>query len=84
MVERFKTFTALLLLACMATSGCSSFSKQGRQEAAYRKYIRKVRHDRDKQMAKETNAVNRPLRQPASVSEPTQTITTLDSSGSEN
>lgn len=84
MVERIKTFAALLLLISVAAPGCSSFSKQGRQEAAYRKYIRNVRHDRDKQLAKVNKAVNRPLRQPPHASEPKETISTFDSSGSEN
>jgi hypothetical protein len=84
MLEQFKTLTAVILLACMAAPGCSSFSKQARREAAYRKYVRKARHDHDKQLAKATKAANRPLRKPVFVGEPTQTITTTDSSGSEN
>jgi hypothetical protein len=67
----------------MAAPGCSSFSKQARREAAYRKYVRKARHNHDKQLAKATKAANRPLRQPPHLSEPKETISTFDSNGSE-
>ena len=38
--------SALALVACIALSGCSSLSKDGRQQAAQRKYLRKIREDR--------------------------------------
>jgi hypothetical protein len=46
MLERIIRGSALTLVACIALSGCSSFSKTGRQQAAQRKYLRKIREAR--------------------------------------
>jgi hypothetical protein len=61
MLELIKKFSALLLLACLVFPGCSSFSKQGRQQAAYRNHVRKIQNDHKKQLAKATKKANRPL-----------------------
>ena len=42
----------LLLFFAFAISGCSSFSKTGRQQAAYEKYVRKSSTARMKQRSK--------------------------------
>ncbi|MGH7936749.1 MAG: hypothetical protein ACREF8_07050 [Chthoniobacterales bacterium] len=40
---------SLLLLAAMFLPGCSMFSKSGRQQAAYARYVRKMSGNRVKQ-----------------------------------
>lgn len=80
-MERFKTLAALVLLASLAAPGCTSaLSKQGRQQAAYRRHVRKVQHDHQKQLAKANREANRPLHRPPELSPPVETIS-LDSSG---
>jgi PBP1b-binding outer membrane lipoprotein LpoB len=43
----------LVLLLALITPGCSRFSKSGRQERAYSKYVRKMSANRDKQQLRE-------------------------------
>jgi hypothetical protein len=43
----------LVLLLALLTPGCSRFSKSGRQERAYSKYVRKMSANRDKQRSQE-------------------------------
>ena len=52
MLERTIKTTSALLLACALFSGCSSFTKAGRQQAAYARYIKKYSHNRAKQQVK--------------------------------
>jgi hypothetical protein len=46
MLERIIRGSAMTLVACIALSGCSSFSKTERQQAAQRKHLRKIREER--------------------------------------
>jgi hypothetical protein len=65
-----------MLIVCL-TPACSSFSKQNRQQAAYRKHVRKVQQDRKKLIAKSRKQKNRILdrilKQPMNPSAPTVT-----------
>jgi PBP1b-binding outer membrane lipoprotein LpoB len=52
MIRLIKSLGLVLLLALL-TPGCSRFSKSGRQERAYSKYVRKMSANRDKQRLQE-------------------------------
>lgn len=82
-MQRIVKAWALMLIVCFALPGCGSLTPQGRQQAAYRKHVRKVQEVRKKQLAKAAKEANRPLREPPAMSEPTQTVT-LESTGSES
>jgi hypothetical protein len=64
MLERIIRGSALTLVACIALSGCSSFSKTERQQAAQRKYIRKMREARLNEQRKIIAEKNRALSTP--------------------
>jgi hypothetical protein len=44
---------SLVLLLGLSMPGCSMFTKSGRQERAYSKYVRKMSANRDKQRSQE-------------------------------
>jgi len=46
MLERIVRGSALALVAGIALAGCSSLSKNGRQQAAQQKYLRRIRETR--------------------------------------
>lgn len=54
----------MTLIACLALSGCSSLSKSGRQQAAQRKYIRKMREEQLNEKRKIIAEKNRALSSP--------------------
>jgi hypothetical protein len=74
-VQRIVKALVLLLIVSITLPGCSSFSKQARMEHAHRKYVRKVRHEHQKEMARTADQANRPLRQPPSMSAPMTNVT---------
>lgn len=74
-----RTTGRILILALLATAllpACSQFSKTGRSQKQYEKYIRTSRAAREKQQTK----VRRKQQEipPAEESAPTETITTSD------
>jgi hypothetical protein len=74
-VQRIAKALAMLLIVGLTLPGCSSFSKQARTERAYRKYLRKVRHEQAKQAAKGAEVANQPLREAPSMSAPMTHVT---------
>jgi hypothetical protein len=72
-----------LLLVTFALPGCSSFSDQARVQKAHEKYVRKMRREHTERTVKATEEANRPLREPAALSEPVTTVT-LEPLESEN
>jgi hypothetical protein len=64
MLKRIVRGSAMVLIACLAFSGCSSLSKSGRQQAAQRKYIRKMREDQLNEKRKIIAEKNRALSSP--------------------
>jgi uncharacterized protein YceK len=52
MLERFARSLAVALIASIGFSGCAHFTKSGRQQLAYQKYVRKCSKQRDRQWAK--------------------------------
>ena len=54
----------MTLIACLALSGCSSLSKSGRQQAAQRKHIRKIREEQLNEKRKIIAEKNRALSSP--------------------
>ena len=82
-MQRIAKVLAAILIVSVALSGCSSFSKQARMQRAHQKYVRKVRHQQAKRVAKANEEANRPLYEPSSPSAPATTIT-LDPPQSEN
>jgi hypothetical protein len=52
MLERFAKSLAVVLIACIGFSGCAHFTKSGRQQLAYQKYVRKCSYTRDRQASK--------------------------------
>ncbi len=53
MLERIPRLLAFaLIVAFVALTGCSSFSKTARQEAAYARYVKKFSHNRVQQKKK--------------------------------
>ena len=51
--------TAALLIGCFSLPGCAYFSKQGRQEMAYQRYVNKCIRTRDRQRRKITKEKRR-------------------------
>ena len=51
-MRRFFLTTCLLLVGSLLVSGCSSFTKQGRQQRRYEKYVRKSSMGRVKQQSR--------------------------------
>ncbi len=66
---------SILLTVALALSGCSSFSKQARQQRAYEKYIRKSSVARARQQSHFRSSVPH-LPQPPEVSEPLESSET--------
>jgi hypothetical protein len=52
MLERTLKPVTLVLIGCLALSGCAHFTKSGRQQLAYKKYVRKQSGMRARQQAK--------------------------------
>jgi hypothetical protein len=52
MLERIPRLLIVALIVCVGLSGCSSFSKTARQEAAYARYVKKFSNGRVKQKKK--------------------------------
>jgi len=67
---------ALLLLFAFALSGCSSFSKTGRQQRAYEKYVRKSSITRVKQQSRFRSGKPQMPSQPMEPSGPVETMET--------
>jgi hypothetical protein len=76
MLERTLKPITLVLIGCLALSGCAHFTKSGRQQLAYKKYVRKQSGMRARQQAKMKTP-----RMP-SVLPPSQPKTTTEVSGS--
>jgi len=75
MLEQTFRSLAILLIACFAFPGCAHFTKSGRQQLAYEKYVRKQSGMRTRRQAK-----MRKLRVPPSLlSEPKTTTGVGDS-----
>jgi len=51
-----------ILLICLAFSGCAYMTKNGRQEMAYRHYIRKHMHQRQRQITRAQAKANREMK----------------------
>ena len=52
MLEQILKSLAVVSITCLALSGCAHFTKSGRQQLAYEKYVRKHSGMRFKQQAK--------------------------------
>ena len=75
MLEQTFRWLTILLIACFAFPGCAHFTKSGRQQLAYQKYVRKQSGMRAQRQAK-----MRKLRvPPALLSEPKTTTGVGDS-----
>jgi hypothetical protein len=71
MLERFAKLLALIFIAVTLLDGCAYFSKSGRQQLAYEKYVRKCSKNRDRQRAK-MKAPRIPKFEPSEPKETTQ------------
>ena len=49
MLERILKLSAVLLLGCFLAPGCAHFTKSGRQQLAYQRYVKKCMHRRNTQ-----------------------------------
>jgi hypothetical protein len=66
---------SLVLLVALSVPGCSMFTKSGREERAYTKYLRKMGAAREEQRAKAIRQrAQMPDLRPAPVSEPVENI----------
>jgi Na+-translocating ferredoxin:NAD+ oxidoreductase RnfC subunit len=73
MREQIIKTSAALLLICFACSSCAYMTKSGRQEMAYRHYVRKHIRERQRRIARATAQAERNhkrLRSPIQPSEP--------------
>jgi hypothetical protein len=52
MLERILKSLAVILVSCLILPGCAYFTKSGRQQLAYEKYVRKCSYTRDRQRSK--------------------------------
>jgi hypothetical protein len=52
MLERILKSLAVILASCLILPGCAYFTKSGRQQLAYEKYVRKCSYTRDRQRSK--------------------------------
>jgi len=52
MLERILRSVAVILISCLAFSGCAHFTKSGRQRLAYARYVKKCSHNRVRQQTK--------------------------------
>jgi hypothetical protein len=59
MLERILKFSAVLLIGCLLLPGCSHFTKSGRQQIAYQRYVKKCGHMRTHQRTKITKQQQR-------------------------
>jgi hypothetical protein len=75
MLEQTSKSLAILLVVALALSGCAHFTKSGRQQLAYQKYVRKQSGMRSRQQAK----MKTPRVPTVLPSEPKQTISVSDS-----
>src|ERR1043166_7689936 len=67
MLERAAKLLALVFLAATLLDGCAYFSKNGRQQMAYERYVRKCSKQRDRYRAKmKTKAPKIPSMNPRS------------------
>ncbi|MFN2540977.1 MAG: hypothetical protein ABR514_02260 [Chthoniobacterales bacterium] len=71
MLERFAKLLALIFIAVTLLDGCAYFTKSGRQQLAYEKYVRKCSKNRDRQRAK-MKAPRIPKFEPSEPKETTQ------------
>ena len=53
-LERIIRFLTVLLIGCCLLPGCAYFSKNGRQQMAYQRYVKKCIRNRDRQRRKIT------------------------------
>lgn len=73
MLERAAKLLALVFLAATLLDGCAYFSKNGRQQMAYERYVRKCSKQRDRYRAKmKTKAPKIPKYEPSEPKETTQ------------
>jgi hypothetical protein len=68
-----KSLCFALLLALSTTPACSHFSAPKRRERAYARYIKKMRVDRDRRLARLRRSEARPLPQTPPELEPRET-----------
>jgi Na+-translocating ferredoxin:NAD+ oxidoreductase RnfC subunit len=59
MREQIIKTSAAILLICFACSSCAYMSKSGRQQMAYRHYVRKHVRERQRRIARATAQANR-------------------------
>jgi hypothetical protein len=71
MLERAAQVLAFLFITTTLFGGCAHFSKSGRQQLAYEKYVRKCSKNRDRQRAK-MKAPKIPTFEPSEPKETTQ------------
>src|SRR5438128_12638998 len=64
MLERNLKRIALVLVGCLLIPGCAHFTKSGRQQLAYEKYVRKQSGNRARQRVK-TKKLRIPVLQPS-------------------
>jgi hypothetical protein len=73
MLERFTKLLALIFIAVTLLDGCAHFTKSGRQQLAYEKYVRKCSKNRDRLRAKmKTKAPKIPKYEPSEPKETTE------------
>jgi hypothetical protein len=46
MLERILRAVAVILISCLVLPGCAHFTKSGRQQLAYARYVKKCSHNR--------------------------------------
>jgi len=59
MLERILKFSAILLVGCFLLPGCAHFTKSGRQQLAYERYVKKCVHRRNRGRMKITKQQQR-------------------------
>jgi hypothetical protein len=59
MLERILKSSAVLLIGCLLLPGCGNLTKSGRQQIAYRRYVRKCSHMREHQRVRITKRQQR-------------------------
>jgi len=52
MLGRILKSSAVILVGCLILPGCAHFTKSGRTQLAYQRYVRKWSHKRDRQRVK--------------------------------
>jgi MFS-type transporter involved in bile tolerance (Atg22 family) len=61
-LKRSLNFLAAILVLCLVLPGCSWMSKSGRQQMAYRNYVRKHIRERQHQIARAQAKANRDMK----------------------